>query len=323
MLNAQGKPIQSNAYGAPQAIAPTAPNLLLTQKRPTGSQGVNNENELYIGCQSCMGSILNIVCFPVCIAGGCNKVIVRQGEAGIMSRMGRFYKALPPGIYQINTCLYNVNVISIKNKVVTDGSQLITSDNMTITCAYYVCFEIADPYTAAVGVDMIGSAIKTIAAGKLKQIVSSSRFQDLLRASQNAGKALKESLENDLQPLGVVVTGAELSSIVMSKELTMSMAQAAIAERDKTAQVRLAQANLEASKFTNEAAAILKENQNSIDLHFFDTLKHIATKWNQTVITADGMLYVPMTARKSTSNLDATSPQRVPATKSPSKSRKN
>lgn len=210
-----------------------------------------------------------------------------------MMRLGRFHKALPPGIYQINTCLYNVNVISIKNRVVADHSQLLTSDNMTISCEYYVCYEIADPYTAAVGLHMIDSAIKTIAGGKLKQIISSSRFQDLLRSSHNAGKALKESMENELQPLGLVVTGAELSSIIMSKELTMSMAQAAIAERDKTAQVKLAQANLEASKFTNEAASILKENQNSIDLHFFDTLKHIAGKWNETVITADGMLYVP------------------------------
>ena len=210
-----------------------------------------------------------------------------------MMRLGRFYKALPPGIYQINTCLYNVTVISIKNRVVADNSQLITADNMTITCGYYVSYEVADPYTAAVGLGSIDMAIRTIGAGKLKQIVSGSRFQDLLRASQNAGKALKESMENELQPLGLVVTSAELTSITMSRELTMSMAQAAIAERDKTAQVKLAQANLEASKFTNEAAAILKENSNSIDLHFFDTLKNIAGKWNETVITADGMLYVP------------------------------
>lgn len=194
----------------------------------------------------------------------------------------------------INTCLNTVIKTSIKSRVAAQrGSQLLTNDNISLNIDYFVAYEIIDPYSALIGLAQLDSAIGTIAAGKLKAIVSSLPFQSLLKSSLTINSSLKSALDADLSALGIQVTAAEISAIILSNELTLSMAQVAISERDGEAQYRLAQANLDASKFTNEAASILKENQNSMDLHFFETLKTIAQKWNETIITADGMLYIP------------------------------
>lgn len=194
----------------------------------------------------------------------------------------------------INPCLDTVTMMSTKARVaVHKAAQLITSDNVTLRIEYYVAYEIVHPYSVIMGLAQLDSALITIASGRMRGIVSTLRFQDLLKSSREINETFKSMLEGELKNAGVRVTGAEVTSIVLSNELTLSMAQVAISERDREAQVKLAEANLEASKITNEAAAILKENKNSMDLHFFETVKQIAQKWNETVITADGMLYMP------------------------------
>lgn len=194
----------------------------------------------------------------------------------------------------INTCLYTVTIISVKSRVASNSNnQLITKDNMTVTLGIYVNYEIEDPYAASLGVLQLDSAILNIAVGKLKNLVTGLKFQDLLKSSSKVNEFLKQALEEELSHIGIVVCNTEVTSIMMSKELTLSMAQVAISERDKEAQVRMAKTDLETSKLANEAASILKDQQNSIDLHFFETIKQVAKSMNQTVITADGMLYIP------------------------------
>lgn len=282
-------------------VPQTQANPLLGMRRPiqNAEEGSNNENECYIGCMTCCGAVCNTVCFPCCLVCGCNRVVVRQGEAGIMLRNGRFYKSLPPGLYMINNCLYTVTIISVKSRVASNShNQLITKDNMTVTLGIYVNYEIEDPYAASLGVLQLDSAILNIAQGKLKNRVSTLKFQDLLKSSSKVNEYLKQSMADDLVNIGIIVINAEVTSIMMSNELTLSMAQVAISERDKEAQIRMAKTDLETSKLANEAAAILKDQQNSLDLHFFETIKNVAKSWNETVITADGMLYIPKNLTK-------------------------
>ena len=286
----QKNPFGGGAQGQGQMASPA---LLGNMRRPA-DEGQNNENEGLIMCQSCCGAVFNALCFPCCLCGGCNRVTVKQGEAGLMIRNGRFYKSLPPGIYIINTCLYEIRHISVKSRVAQhNGNNLITKDNMSVSLDIYINYEVKDPFVATIGISQLDGAISTIASGKLKYIISVMKFQELLRSSAKINGLLKQALENDLGGLGISVFNAEVTAINMSKELMLSMAQVAISEREKDAQVRLARANLETSKVANEAASILKDQQNSMDLHFFDTIKHVAKSWNETVITADGMLYIP------------------------------
>lgn len=284
---------EEHAHQGGQQMA--TPNMIGNiRKRALGDQGDNNENQGFVCCQTCCGSLINCIFFPCCLVCGCNREIVKQGEAGLMLRNGRFHKSLPPGIYIINKCLYEVRHISIKSRTVRHyGINLITNDNMSVSLSIYVNYEIKDPFVATIGISSLDGALNSIATGKLKYVISRLKFQELLRSSAKINAALKQALIDDLRHVGVVIFNAEVTEIKMAKDLTLSMAQVAISERDKDAQIRLAKANLETSKLANEAASILKDQQNSMDLHFFETIKHVAKSWNTTVITADGMLHIP------------------------------
>lgn len=255
-----------------------------------------NQTDGIIACQACCGSTLNFLCCPVCVACGCNKFSVSEGEAGIISRQGRFVKSIGPGTYMTNSCAYEYKTIQLHNRIASsNGITLLTSDNVTVSIGFFVGYQIIDPFCGSFGVYQLDSAIIMIASAKLKEVVSMNTFQSLLRMSQDINDIMKESLLNDLKSVGLEITSCAISRINISKQLMLSMAQAAIAEKDSQSKKMLAQADLDASKFTTEAAQILKQNSSSMDLHFFQTIEHIAKGWNQVVIAADGMLYVPDT----------------------------
>ena len=269
-------------------------NPFIKDQRVQGAEVQDNENQGFVCCQECCGNVINTVCFPCCLICGCNRITIHQGSAGLMLRNGRFHKSLPPGIYLINTCLYTVTIISVKSRLVRQHrAELITRDTLTVYIDFFVVYEIRDPYTAVRGLQMADQAILTIAGGRLKNLVSSYKLEQLLHSSHFVNETLKEDLQGELGSVGININSAEIISIAVNTSKMLELAQVAISEKDKTAQINIAESNLKASKFTNEAAAILKDNQSSMNLQFFETLKNISKTWNETIIAADGMLYIP------------------------------
>ena len=64
-----------------------------------------------------------------------------------------------------------------------------------------------------------------------------------------------------------------------------------MAVRDKEAQLLIAKANRDTSVMYAKAADIMKGNNDSVQLRYFETLKDIASDWSNTVILPNGMLY--------------------------------
>lgn len=276
----------------PQRMAqPAQPQINL----PKPNNGIeDNENDTVVCCLTCCGGCINFVCCPCCLATGGNRITIRQGEAGLMMKNGKATKNLPPGIYVYNTCLYKILVISLKNRVASQKRvPLLTSDNVSIFVDFYITYEILDPFSGSVGLAQLDNAVGTIANGRLKNLISGMKFQEILKSSEATNKSLKNVISDELQKFRMVVRSTEITSIILSNELTMSMAQVAISEKDRHAQVALSKGNIEVSKLTDKAASIMKENSNSINLHFFDTINNIAKKGTQVVVTADGMLSIP------------------------------
>lgn len=83
------------------------------------------ENKLYEGCVSCFGSCFGIISVITC---GCccpNPFrTVHQGEVGLVSKFGKYYKAVDPGLYQINIFTEKLRSVNIKLRVEDIPSQV-------------------------------------------------------------------------------------------------------------------------------------------------------------------------------------------------------
>lgn len=55
------------------------------------------------------------------------------GSVGLVSRFGQFYKAVDPGLAQVNVCTESLRVVDVKIQIISIGRQtVITRDNVNV-----------------------------------------------------------------------------------------------------------------------------------------------------------------------------------------------
>lgn len=55
------------------------------------------------------------------------------GSVGLVSRFGQFYKAVDPGLVQVNVCTESLRVVDVKIQIISIGRQtVITRDNVNV-----------------------------------------------------------------------------------------------------------------------------------------------------------------------------------------------
>ena len=58
---------------------------------------------------------------------------VFPGSVGLVSRFGQFYKAVDPGLVQVNVCTESLRVVDVKIQIISIGRQtVITRDNVNV-----------------------------------------------------------------------------------------------------------------------------------------------------------------------------------------------
>jgi len=66
------------------------------------------------------------------------------GSVGLVSRFGQFYKAVDPGLVQVNVCTESLRVVDVKIQIISIGRQsVITRDNVNVEM--YVFFFLPSP----------------------------------------------------------------------------------------------------------------------------------------------------------------------------------
>jgi regulator of protease activity HflC (stomatin/prohibitin superfamily) len=52
---------------------------------------------------------------------------------GLVSRFGQFYKAVDPGLVQVNVCTESLRIVDVKIQIISIGRQtVITRDNVNV-----------------------------------------------------------------------------------------------------------------------------------------------------------------------------------------------
>lgn len=78
----------------------------------------------------------------------------------MISRFGKFYKCVDPGLVKINPITESIKKVDIKVKVVDIPSQYVmTKDNITIRIDSVLYWNIIDPYQAQFGVSDVKKAL--------------------------------------------------------------------------------------------------------------------------------------------------------------------
>jgi len=193
--------------------------------------------------------------------------IVRQSEARVVERLGKYHKTLNTGVHLILPFFDKCGPeISLKEKVADFQPQpIITKDNVTMQIDTVVYFQITDPKLYSYGVERPIAAIENLTATTLRNIVGELELDETLTSRDTVNTKMRAILDEATDPWGIKINRVELKNIDPPQAIREAMEKQMRAERERREAILLAEgekrSNILIAEGEKEAAILRAEAQ--------------------------------------------------------------
>ena len=164
---------------------------------------------------------------------------VRQQEALVVERLGRYNRTLTAGINIVWPAVERVAyVFDLREQVMEVPAQdAITKDNATVTIDGILYYKIVHAKDAAYGAQDIRKAIINLAQTTMRSAIGSMELDKTFEQRGEINEKVVKAVAEAAQTWGAQVTRYEIKDIKMPRSLLESMERQMKAERDKRATV--------------------------------------------------------------------------------------
>jgi len=212
--------------------------------------------------------------------------ILREYERGVIFRLGR---VLPqpkgPGIILVFAPIDRIVKISLRLITMDVPPQdVITKDNVTVKVNAVLYFRVIDPLKCVIDVQDYLYATSQLAQTTLRSVLGQVPLDDLLSERDKLNARLQEIIEQHTDPWGIKVQLVEMKQVDLPENMIRAIAKQAEAERERRAKVIHADGEFQAAGKLTEAAEIISQNPQALQLRFLGTLTEIAAEKNSTII---------------------------------------
>src|ERR687890_556107 len=203
-----------------------------------------------------------LVVFALFIAARTVRVIP-QARAGVVERLGRYSRTLPPGLAVVIPFVDRVKpLIDLREQVVTFPPQpVITEDNVSVGIDTVLYFTITNPKDASYEVANPLQAIEQLTVTTLRNIVGDLTLEETLTSRDRVNDQLRAVLDERTGKWGIRINGVEIKSIDPPSSIQEAMEKQMRAERDRRAAILNAEGVKQSQILTAEGdkqAAVLR-----------------------------------------------------------------
>ena len=181
-------------------------------------------------------------------------VLVPQGEAAIIERLGRYTRTLSGGLSFVIPFIDRVREkVDTRERMVTFPPQaVITEDNLTVAIDTVVTFQVNDPARAIYGVSDYIFGIEQITTATLRDVVGGMTLEETLTSRETINRRLRGELDAATSKWGLRISRVELKAIDPPPSIQQSMEKQMKADREKRAMILTAEGTREADIKTAE-----------------------------------------------------------------------
>ncbi|EEP82454.1 conserved hypothetical protein [Uncinocarpus reesii 1704] len=217
----------------------------------------------------CLGAI------PCCIVCPNPFRPVDQGQVGLVTKFGRFERAVDPGLVKVNVLSEKLKTIDVKIQIVEVPRQVcMTKDNVTLHLTSVIYYHVVSPHKVACGVAMFARHSSNEHRRHCDKVVVPRVLQDVIE--QRLSTMCRP-------PWGVKVESMLIKDLIFSDELQESLSMAAQSKRIGESKVIAARAEVEAAKLMRAAADILSSAP-AMQIRYLETMQQMAKSSNSKVI---------------------------------------
>jgi regulator of protease activity HflC (stomatin/prohibitin superfamily) len=213
--------------------------------------------------------------------------ILQEYERGVIFRLGRV-KGRPKGPGLILLLPFNIDrmrKVTIQTVAMNVPPQdVITKDNVTMRVDAVVYARVVDPVPAVVKVQNYLFAVSQAAQTNLRAMLGKYDLDMLLSEREAINRELHGIIARVTHDWGVEVLSVEVKDVDLPDDLRRAMAREAEADREARALMISADAERRASRLLADAAAILSQNPQAMQIRFLQTVTAVATEQNSTLV---------------------------------------
>ncbi len=174
--------------------------------------------------------------------------VVKQSEAIVVERLGKFHRVAGSGLHFIVPVLDNVRQfrlegrfwkrIDLREHVMDFPPQpVITHDNVTMQVDSVIYYQISDPVKSVYEIEDLSLAIRQLAITNMRNVMGELDLDETLTSRETVNSKLRLVLDEATDKWGVKVTRVELKNINPPREIEEAMAKQMKAERERRATV--------------------------------------------------------------------------------------
>ena len=211
--------------------------------------------------------------------------LLQEYERGVIFLLGRFQKVKGPGLIILIPGIQKMVKVDLRVIVLDVPTQdVISRDNVSVKVNAVIYFRIVDPEKAIIRVANVFEATSQLSQTTLRSVLGQHELDDMLAERDKLNTDIQNLLDARTDNWGIKVANVEIKHVDLDESMIRAIAQQAEAERARRAKVINAEAEKQAAKMLAEAANMLAQEEQALQLRYLQTLKEIANERTNTIV---------------------------------------
>uniref|UniRef100_A0A914MKS7 Band 7 domain-containing protein n=1 Tax=Meloidogyne incognita TaxID=6306 RepID=A0A914MKS7_MELIC len=252
---------------------------------PKDETNIHNEFGVCGWILTILSYILIFLTLPI---SACMSIkVVQEYERAVIFRLGRLLPggAKGPGIFFIVPCIDTYRKVDLRVlSFEVPPQEILSKDSVTVAVDAVVYFRISNATISVTNVEDASRSTKLLAQTTLRNILGTKTLAEMLSDREAISLQMQATLDEATEPWGVKVERVEVKDVRLPIQLQRAMAAEAEAAREARAKVIVAEGEQKASRALKEAADVIAESPQAIQLRYLQTLNSISAEKNSTII---------------------------------------
>jgi regulator of protease activity HflC (stomatin/prohibitin superfamily) len=230
--------------------------------------------------------------------------ILREYQRAVVFTLGRFTGVKGPGLILLIPFVQKMVRTDLRTLVLDVPSQdVISRDNVSVKVNAVIYFRVVDPERATIQVENYMQATSQLAQTTLRSVLGKHELDEMLAERDRLNNDIQEILDAQTDAWGIKVANVEIKHVDLNESMVRVIARQAEAERERRAKVINAEGEHQAAQKLLEAAEILSQRPEAMQLRYLGALGSIAGDRASTIVFP-----VPIDMTRFLAGLEGTKP---------------
>ena len=211
--------------------------------------------------------------------------ILREYERGVVFLLGRFWRVKGPGLIVVVPGIQQMVRVDLRTVVMDVPAQdVITRDNVSVKVNAVIYFRVLDAQKAIIQVANFLEATSQLSQTTLRAVLGKHELDELLAERDKLNLDIQKIIDAQTDAWGIKVSNVEIKHVDIDPSMVRAIAQQAEAERTRRAKVIHAEGELQAAEKLLQAAQMLAQQPQAMQLRYLQTLGSIACDKSSTIV---------------------------------------